>query len=102
MQVLVRMPARGISRRNSEGSIPYAEQHILVLCREKRQAAKSMGKHHASSSEDDSDGDAHGDEGAGADDDPFFTHEEDPFSDPFFQVPCSCPGYDITRSALNI
>jgi len=73
-----------------------------ILCREKRQAAKSMGKHHASSSEDNSDGAASGDEGAGADDDPFFTHEEDPFSDPFFQVPCSCPGYRITRSALNI
>ena len=57
------------------------------LCREKRQAAKRMGKHHASSSEDESDGAPSGDEGAGAEEvDPFFAPEEDPFSDPFFQV----------------
>ena len=46
-----------------------------------------MGKHHADSSEDDSDGAPSGDEDAGAQDDPFFTHDKDPFSDPFFQVP---------------
>ncbi len=58
------------------------------MCREKRQAAKRMGKHHASSSEDESDGAPSGDEGAGAEDDPFFAPEEDPFSDPFFQACC--------------
>ena len=59
------------------------------MCREKRQAAKRMGKRHAGSSEDDSDGAPSGDEGAGAEGegaDPFFVQEEDPFSDPFFQV----------------
>ena len=66
-----------------------------VHCREKRQAAKRLGKHHASSSEDDSDGAASDGEdsaGADADGDPFFQMEEDPFSDPFFQVsPSSQP-----------
>ena len=64
-----------------------------MLCREKRQAAKRLGKHHASSSEDDSDGAASDGEdsaGAGADGDPFFQMEADPFSDPFFQVSPSC------------
>ena len=65
------------------------------MCREKRQAAKRMGRHHASSSEDDSDGAPSGDEGAGAEDDPFFAPEEDPFSDPFFQVSC------LTHSLCN-
>ena len=59
----------------------------LISCREKKQAAKRMGKHHVSSSEDDSDGADSGDEGGGAEkNDPFFAPEEDPFSDPFFQV----------------
>ncbi len=59
----------------------------LTSCREKKQAAKRMGKHHISSSEDDSDGAGSGDEGARTEkDDPFFAPEEDPFSDPFFQV----------------
>ncbi len=47
-----------------------------------------MGKHHASSSEDESDGAPSGDEAAGAEADPFFAPEEDPFSDPFFQARC--------------
>ena len=55
--------------------------------REKRQAHKRMGKRHAGSSEDDSDEAPSGDKGAGAEGaDPFFVQEEDPFSDPFFQV----------------
>ena len=62
---------------------------LSVHCREKRQAAKRLGKHHASSSEDDSDGAASDGEDsaeAGADGDPVFQMEADPFSDPFFQV----------------
>lgn len=62
--------------------------------REKRQLAKQMGKVHVDSSEDDDEDDEAPYRGGGDDDvsdvsgggsDPFFQHEADPFSDPFFQ-----------------
>ena len=75
---------------------PDGNLELSVHRREKRQAAKRLGRHHASSSEDDLDGmasDGEDSAGAGADGDPFFQREEDPFSDPFFQVsPASRPG----------
>ena len=77
---------------------------VNAHCREKRQAAKRLGKHHASSSEDNSDGAASDGEdsaGARADGDPFFQMEADPFSDPFFQVSPSCLGLDSPKASLR-
>ena len=60
---------------------------ILQLHREKKLAAKAQGRQGRSSDEGESDGVEEGSEqGSGDDQDPFFQHEDNPFSDPFFKV----------------
>lgn len=59
----------------------------LLVCREKKLAAKAQGRRGGSSDEDESHAAEEGSEaGSGAEQDPFFQHEDDPFSDPFFKV----------------
>ena len=57
--------------------------------REKRAAAKAKGRKNASSDEEyisEPDAPSGSEEGDGGSRDPFFQHDDDPFSDPFFQV----------------
>lgn len=58
-----------------------------MACREKKLAAKAQGRRGGSSDEDESDAAGEGSQGGRGDEqDPFFQHEDDPFSDPFFKV----------------
>ena len=62
--------------------------------REKKAAAKAQGRQGGSSDEDDSDGaDDESEQGSGEEQDPFFQHEDDPFSDPFFKVAPTAHAY---------
>ncbi len=64
----------------------------LSSFREKKAAARAQGRRHHSDSEDISDPEVSDGEPDGAAGDPFFQHDDDPFNDPFFQVPpCVAP-----------
>lgn len=63
--------------------------HVACCGREKRAAAKAKGRKNASSDEEyisEPDAPSGSEDGDGGARDPFFQHDDDPFSDPFFQV----------------
>lgn len=75
----------------------------MVVCREKKLAAKAQGRRHASSDDEESEADAGSQEGEAGDQDPFFQREDNPFDDPFFKVNSqSCCAMLLTTAADGI
>ena len=88
--VLQPLGARSWARSQPWLTVSLRRCRISQCHREKRAAAKAQGRRHDSGSEDISEpevSDGEADNGPGAGADPFFQHEDDPFNDPFFQVP---------------